>query len=96
IDWATLFKRTFASDALACGRCHGRMRPLELVTDEELARTLLDRMGLPSDIPEVLPPHDPADHSTGPPTDQLSFEDIQDMTDHSGPQLLRLAPSDAI
>jgi hypothetical protein len=53
IDWATLLKRTYDIDVLACP-CGGRLRIAALVTDREQAREILERLGLPS-APPPLP-----------------------------------------
>ncbi len=50
IDWATLLKRTYDVDVLACS-CGGRIRFVELVTDAERARDVLHSLGLPSEPP---------------------------------------------
>jgi hypothetical protein len=46
VDWATLLRRTFAVDVLECAACGGRMTPLEVVTDPEVARAMLVARGL--------------------------------------------------
>jgi hypothetical protein len=53
IDWATLLKRTYDIDVLAC-RCGGRLRIAALATDRERAREILECLGLPS-APPPLP-----------------------------------------
>jgi hypothetical protein len=53
IDWATLLHRVYDVDALACP-CGGRLRFLDLVTDEPTVREILARLGLPSDAPTLL------------------------------------------
>jgi hypothetical protein len=45
IDWATLLKRVYDLDALACP-CGGRLRFVEVVTEAERARALLEQLGL--------------------------------------------------
>jgi len=46
VDWATLLRRTFGVDALACPVCTGRLRVLELVTDPAKTQALLEGLGL--------------------------------------------------
>ena len=86
IDWATLFRRTFLADPLACDRCGGRMRPVEMVTDEEAARRMLERLGMRADAPELSPSRDPSEMTTGPPEpepeSQLCFDDCQYAPDY--------------
>jgi hypothetical protein len=52
IDWATLLKRVHDVDALQCA-CGGRLRFKQLVTEPEVARSILRSMGLPEDPPPV-------------------------------------------
>lgn len=52
IDWATLLKRVYDLDALACP-CGGRLKFVEVVTDAERARTLLEQLGLRAAPPPV-------------------------------------------
>jgi len=59
IDWATLLRRVYDFDALACP-CGGRLRAKSLVTDETEAREILSRLGLPTDEPPVARARDPA------------------------------------
>ena len=52
IDWATLLKRTYDLDVLACD-CGGRLKFVELVTDAGRAREVLEVLGLPSALPPL-------------------------------------------
>lgn len=52
IDWATLLKRVRDIDALACP-CGGRLKFVEVVTEAERARELLEQLGLDSSAPPV-------------------------------------------
>jgi hypothetical protein len=52
IDWATLLKRTYREDVLACP-CGGRRRLWAVVTEPETARSILKSMGLAADPPPV-------------------------------------------
>jgi len=52
IDWATLLKRVYDVDALACP-CGGRLKFVEVVTESTTAREVLASMGLPTDPPPV-------------------------------------------
>jgi hypothetical protein len=52
IDWATLLRRIYDVDALACP-CGGRLELLELVTDATEIREVLDRLGLDDEPPET-------------------------------------------
>jgi hypothetical protein len=52
IPWAELLKRTHDVDALACP-CGGRLRFIAVITDREVARDLLESLGLPSTPPPL-------------------------------------------
>lgn len=52
IDWATLLKRTYDLDVLACA-CGGRLKFVELVTDADKARVVLQMLGMPSELPPL-------------------------------------------
>jgi hypothetical protein len=53
IDWATLLKRVYTVDALACPQCGGRMRFTALVQDKHAVRTELQRRGLLCEPPPL-------------------------------------------
>jgi len=53
IDWATLMRRTFDVDVLACARCGGRVKVLGVVDDPETVRTILSELGISSAPPCV-------------------------------------------
>jgi hypothetical protein len=61
IDWATLLRRTWDIDVLACAKCGGRLRVLGCITDPELARALLERLAMPTEAPRVARARDPTD-----------------------------------
>jgi hypothetical protein len=50
LDWAKLLRRTFAIDALRCGQCGGRLRPLAAITDKGTARRILEHLGLDAEL----------------------------------------------
>ena len=45
IDWAELLRRVHRVDALACPRCHGRLRFIAVVTERAAIRRVLDHLG---------------------------------------------------
>jgi hypothetical protein len=63
IDWATLLRRVYDVDALACP-CGGRLEMLELVTDKAEVRATLERLRLDDEPPEPNDEGDP--HIRGP------------------------------
>jgi hypothetical protein len=52
IDWATLLRRVYDIDALACP-CGGRLRFVEVVDDTEAAAIALRALGLPAVAPVI-------------------------------------------
>ena len=50
LDWATLLRRTYDLDVLACP-CGGRLRFIALVTEREAVVPLLESLGLPTTPP---------------------------------------------
>jgi hypothetical protein len=52
IDWAELLKRIHDVDALACP-CGGRLRFIALILEEQVARKVLDSLGLQSRAPPL-------------------------------------------
>jgi hypothetical protein len=42
VDWATLLRRSFEADVLACPSCGGRLRVLGEITDVTAVRLVLD------------------------------------------------------
>jgi hypothetical protein len=50
LDWATLLRRTYDLDVLACP-CGGRLRFIALVTEREAIVPLLESLGLPTTPP---------------------------------------------
>ncbi len=44
-------RRIFAVDVLQCGRCHGRMRIVALVSQPEVIAKILTHLGLPARAP---------------------------------------------
>jgi hypothetical protein len=66
IDWATLLKRVWNTDALACP-CGGRLKLVKLVTDEAEASQALRRAGLPSEPPPIARARSPTFFDEPPP-----------------------------
>jgi hypothetical protein len=53
LDWATLLKRVYDIDALACPKCGGRLRFIEVIEDHGEARVALLTMGLAAAPPPL-------------------------------------------
>jgi hypothetical protein len=80
LSWAQLLRRVFAVDAFQCD-CGGRMRILAAIDSPEVARAILDCLGLSSRAPPLTPASPPE------PTDlELGFEEPwpSDETDDDG------------
>ena len=61
VDWATLLRRSFDVDVLACARCGGRLRVLGEVTEPAVVRAVLESLGLPTEGPRAARARDPTD-----------------------------------
>ena len=63
LDWASLLKRVYFADVLACP-CGGRRRILAHVTEPETIVEILEHLGLPTEAPPMAraryPDVDPA------------------------------------
>src|SRR5262249_11012469 len=53
--WAQLMARTFEFDVLQCLRCGGRMKIIAAIESPEVARRILDCLGIVSRPPPLLP-----------------------------------------
>jgi hypothetical protein len=53
LPWADLLRRVYDLDALMCPRCAGRLRMIAVIMDQDVARRILDSLGLPSKPPVV-------------------------------------------
>jgi hypothetical protein len=69
IDWATLLKRVYDVDCLACP-CGGRLKFVELVTELSTAREVLASMGLPTDLPPIARARSPDFYQESFPSDR--------------------------
>ena len=49
VDWASLLRRTFEVDVLACTHCGGRLRVLSVITEPGPVRRILEHLGMPAD-----------------------------------------------
>jgi hypothetical protein len=58
--WAELLARTFAVDVLKCPRCCGSMKIVAAIESPEIARRILDSLGIACRPPPVLPARRPA------------------------------------
>jgi len=61
VDWASLLRRSFQVDVLACTKCGGRLRVLAVITEREAARRILEHLGQPTDAPPLARARDPTD-----------------------------------
>jgi hypothetical protein len=64
IDWASLLKRVFLEDALACP-CGGRRRIVSDVQEPEAVVAILKHLGLLAEAPPLARARDPADLGFG-------------------------------
>jgi len=61
LDWASLLRRSFSVDVLACAKCGGRLRVLAVITEREAARRILAHLGQPTEAPPVARARDPTE-----------------------------------
>ena len=66
IDWASLLRRVYREDVLACA-CGGRLRSVALVTETETAQAVLRSMGLPAGLPPIAKARSPTTDAPPPP-----------------------------
>ena len=46
LDWAALLKRVFGVDVLQCSRCQGQMRLIACIEEPNVAKKILEHLGL--------------------------------------------------
>ena len=46
LDWASLLKRVFGVDVLKCSRCQGQMRLIACIEEPDVAKKILEHLGL--------------------------------------------------
>ena len=46
LDWASLLKRVFGVDVLKCSRCQGKMRLIACIEEPDVAKKILEHLGL--------------------------------------------------
>jgi len=46
LDWAALLKRVFGVDVLKCSRCQGQMRVIACIEEHDVAKKILEHLGL--------------------------------------------------
>ena len=57
--WATLMRRAFGFDVLACPRCGGRLRLIALLDASAVTQRILRHLGLPAKVPQARPARAP-------------------------------------
>ena len=57
--WAELLKRSFSIEILKCSQCGGKMKVIATIQDLNVARRILDSMGLHSEMPKKSPARAP-------------------------------------
>jgi hypothetical protein len=61
VDWASLLRRTFDVDVLACTHCGGRLRVLSVITEPAPVRRILEHLGVSADPIPIARARDPTD-----------------------------------
>jgi hypothetical protein len=62
LDWAALLRRVFGDDVTRCPRCDDQLRVLAFITDPSVTTTILEHLGVHSDLPRLAPARAPPDH----------------------------------
>ena len=55
VDWASLLKRVFQIDILACAKCGGRMKVTAVIEQPDVVAKILGHLGMPT-VPEGIAP----------------------------------------
>ena len=55
LSWAQLLRRVWSLDVLDCPRCHGRMRLLAVIIDEQVAQKILAHAAAGLGVPQPVP-----------------------------------------
>ncbi len=53
VPWAELLQKVFAVDVLACPRCGGRLEVIAYIAEPEVAKQILDHLGLEAQAPPL-------------------------------------------
>ena len=53
--------RILATDIEQCPKCHGRLRVIQSITEPAVAHAILDRLGVPTEVPTAERARDPTD-----------------------------------
>ncbi len=61
LPWAQLLRRSFDIDIEQCPKCGGPIRLIQSVTEPNVARAILERLGLPTEAPRAARARDPTD-----------------------------------
>jgi hypothetical protein len=61
VDWASLLRRSFDVDVMACAKCGGRLRVLAVITEREPVRRILAHLDLPTEAAPLAHARDPTD-----------------------------------
>ncbi len=71
LNWQLLLQRTFAIDLQQCPKCHGRMRVIAAIHDPTAANAILERLGMPTQVPATARARDPTDDELDAPDDDV-------------------------
>jgi hypothetical protein len=57
--WSDLMQRSFGVDVLDCPKCHHPMQLIAVVLSGAVAQSILEHLGLPTELPEARPARAP-------------------------------------
>ena len=89
-NWARLIQKIYKVDPLTCPKCHGRMRVISVIEDQDVIKKLLNHLGLwqveprppPKETGAPKPPEYHIDYSTS----QLPVSDTWLYVDPKSPE----------
>jgi hypothetical protein len=61
-SWSDLMQRSFGVDVLDCPKCHHPMQLIAVILAGAAAQSILEHLGLPTELPEPRPARAPPDH----------------------------------
>jgi hypothetical protein len=63
LPWAELLKKVFEVDVLACPRCDGRLEVIAFISEEKVARRILEHLGMDAQAPPLTRSGSPGEGS---------------------------------
>ena len=78
-NWARLIQKIYEVDPLTCPKCHGPMRVISFIEDQDVIKKILKHLGLwevkPRPPPKATGPPKPVEHHIDYPISQIPVSD---------------------